>query len=240
MEEVKAVSKDLGHEALEDKPGRSRTWMILLYPETEETGAHKRVLEETLDELDWNYCGRVHDKDDGVKEHHHVVVYFQNGRLKEDVARDLGIETRWLRRAHSQKRAMRYLCHKDNPEKYQYTPGEIYGTMADKAIAQCSKGDSKTEEDGVSKILELIDSWVGYIPYRVFLQVVLAEGVYSHYRRLGNSIFKLIEEHNADYTRRGKEKSVGAYAEAVDKARFEGFVDGYEVHKRQREQLPTL
>lgn len=186
---------DLGHNEVEDKPGRSRVWMLLLYPDTDESGSHKQALER-LDELDWNFCGRVHDKDEGVKEHHHVVICFQNGRMKEDVAKDLGIESRWIRRVHSQKKAMRYLCHKDNPDKYQYSPGEIYGTLADKAISQCSKGDAISEIEGTSKVAELINAFPGFVSVTQLLPLVLAEGVYAHYRRLGNSVFYLINEHN--------------------------------------------
>lgn len=196
MEDKTVISVlDLGHDENDDKPGRSRVWMLLLYPETDESGTHKQALEK-LDELDWNYCGRVHDQDESVKSHHHVIVCFQNGRLKDDVANDLGIDTRWIRRVHSQKKAMRYLCHKDNRDKFQYSPSEIYGTLADKAIAQCSKGDSISEIEGVSKVAELINSFPGYVSVTQLLPLVLAENVYSHYRRMGNSVFYMINEHN--------------------------------------------
>lgn len=198
MEEiVDVIPGDLGHHDEDDKPGRSRVWMLLLYPDTDESGSHKQALEK-LDELDWNYCGRVHDSDPGVKSHHHVIVCFQNGRLKADIANDLGIDTRWIRRVHSQKKAMRYLCHKDNSDKFQYSPAEIYGTLADKAIAQCSKGDAISEVEGTSKVIEIINSFPSYTSVSLVLPLVLAEGVYPHYRRLGNSVFRLIQDHN-DY-----------------------------------------
>jgi len=200
MEELQdIIPGDLGHHDEDDKPGRSRVWMLLLYPDTDTSGSHKQALEK-LDELDWNYCGRVHDSDPGVKEHHHVIVCFQNGRLKADVANDLGIDTRWIRRVHSQKKAMRYLCHKDNPDKFQYSSAEIYGTLADKAISQCSKGDAISEVEGTSKVIEIINSFPSYTNVALVLPLVLAEGVYPHYRRLGNSVFYLINAHN-DYIR---------------------------------------
>lgn len=195
-DEVKV--SDFGEEEVEDKPGRSRTWLLLLYPDTDVSGTHKAALEK-LDELDWNYCGRVHDQDEGVKAHHHVVVCFKDGRQKADVAADLGIDTRWIRRAHSQKKAMRYLCHKDNKDKFQYTAAEIYGTLADKAIAQCSKGDSVSEAEGTARVIELIDTFPGMISYSALLNMVLAENCYPHYRRLGNTVFKLVDQHNAYY-----------------------------------------
>ena len=172
--------------------------MLLLYPDTDESGTHKAALEK-LDELDWNYCGRVHDQDEGVKEHHHIVVCFKDGRQKEDVAADLGISTRWIRRAHSQTKAMRYLCHRDNKDKFQYSAAEIYGTLADKAIAKCSKGDAISEAEGTTKVIELIETFPGIINYTALLKMVIAENCYPHYRRLGNTIFRLVDQHNSYY-----------------------------------------
>ncbi len=191
MEEIKIF--DFGHDDTEEKAGRSRNWLLLLYPDNEE---HSAVLDGKLDELDWDYCGRIHDEDPGIKPHHHVIVAFKDGRQKADVAADLALDPRWLRRVHSIKKAMRYLCHKDNPEKHQYSADGIYGTIADRAIAQCSKGDAISEQEGVLKVHQIIDNWEGFITVSKLLPVICAEGVYSHYRRLGHSIFRMIEEHN--------------------------------------------
>lgn len=73
---------DLGHDDIdgqECKDGRSRTWMLLLY---DDDPVHKVVIDETLPELDWNYAGIVHDQDEGVKPHNHIVVLFKDGRKK--------------------------------------------------------------------------------------------------------------------------------------------------------------
>lgn len=228
MEDIKIneaiVKNDLGHEDAEDKPGRSRTWMLLLYPEHDETGVHKRIIEETLDELDWNYAGRVHDQDEGTRLHHHVVIYFANGRQKEDVAKDLGLDTKWLRRWHSQKRAMRYLCHRDNKDKFQYDPSGIYGTLADKAVGLCSKGDAMSEVEGVTKLVNIINEYPGYLTVTTLLPIALAEGLYSHYRRLGNSLFKLLDEHNGKWSDRDRQKAEQGLR---DSAYFQGFVAGH-------------
>lgn len=188
---------DLGHDDVdgqECKDGRSRTWMILLYPDNPE---HKAVLDGKLAELDWNYAGRVHDKDDGVKEHHHVVVLFKDGRKNTDIAKDLGIDKRWLRAWDRQKKAFRYLCHKDNPEKYQYSTDGIYGTMAEKAVGACSKGNELSETQSVQEITELIDSIEGFVSYSSFMKLVAEKGCYAVFRRMGVLGARLIDEHNA-------------------------------------------
>lgn len=195
MEDVKKV--DLGHDEIdgqECKDGRSRTWMILLY---EDDPTHKKVLDETLAELDWNYAGRIHDQDDGVKPHHHVVVLFKDGRKKADVAKDLGIDMRWLRAWDKQKKALRYLCHKDNPEKFQYHPDGIYGTVAEKAIAQCSKGNELSETQSVLEIFSLLDGIDGMVSTMTFMRLCAEHGLYASARRMGNNLGRMLDEHNA-------------------------------------------
>ncbi len=187
---------DLGHDDVdgqECKDGRSRTWMILLY---EDNPTHKAVLGGRLNELDWNYAGRIHDKDDGVKPHHHVVCLFKDGRKKADVAKDLGIDMRWLRAWDRQKKALRYLCHKDNPGKYQYDSDGIYGTLAEKAVSACSKGDTQSEQDSVREILNILDSTDGFVSYSCFLSAVAEKGLYSVFRRMGVLGARLLDEHN--------------------------------------------
>lgn len=193
--DVKPV--DLGHDDVdgqECKDGRSRTWMLLLY---EDDPTHKAVLDGKLADLDWNYAGRKHDKDDGVKEHHHIVVLFKDGRKNADIAVDLGIDKRWLRAWDRQKKALRYLCHKDNPEKYQYSTDGIYGTIAEKAVAACSKGDALSEKQSVDEILQTLDGIDGFISYKEFLRVVSEKGLYASFRRMGNLACRLLDEHNA-------------------------------------------
>lgn len=196
MDEDKSLPVDLGHDAIdgeECKDGRSRTWMILLY---EDDPTHKVVLDERLAELDWNYAGRIHDQDPGVKPHHHVVVIFKDGRKKKDVAADLGIDARWLRAWDRQKKAFRYLCHRDNPEKFQYSTDGFYGTMAEKASAACSKGDTVSEGQSVKEIVDFLESIDGYVTYSFFLASVSEKGLFSVFRRMGILGARLIDEHN--------------------------------------------
>ena len=223
MEDIK-TPVDLGHDDVdgqECKDGRSRTWMILLYPDNPE---HKKVLEETLPELDWNYAGRVHDKDPNTKEHHHVVVIFKDGRRNTDVAKDLGIDKRWLRAWDRQKKAFRYLCHKDNPEKFQYSPDAIYGTLAEKAMTQCSKGDQLSEAQSVKELLELLDSIDGFVSYKYFLKLVNEKGFFSVFRRMGVLAVKVLDEHNADIQRKLDEELRANLKKDNDRAEFSAFL----------------
>lgn len=188
---------DLGHDDVdgqECKDGRSRTWMLLLYPDNPE---HNAVLEGKLAELDWNYAGRAHDQEG--KLHHHVVVLFKDGRKNADVASDLGIDKRWLRAWDRKKKALRYLCHRDNPEKYQYTTDGIYGTIAEHAVSACSKSDAMSEGLAFAEISKALDECEGYISYKQFYLLMAERGLFSVFRRLGVMGIKLIDEHNQEY-----------------------------------------
>lgn len=200
MDEVKKPI-DLGHDDVdgqECKDGRSRTWMILLY---EDDPTHKAVLDGRLADLDWNYAGRKHDKDDGVKEHHHVVVLFKDGRKNTDIAADLGIDKRWLRAWDRKKKALRYLCHRDNPEKFQYSTDGIYGTIAEQAVGACSKGNELSEVQSVQEITRILREIDGFVSYDFFLNLVSQQGLYATFRRMGNLATCLISEHNEKHRR---------------------------------------
>lgn len=223
MDEVKKPV-DFGHDDVdgqECKDGRSRTWMLLLYPDNPE---HKAVLDGKLADLDWDYAGRLHDKDDGVKEHHHVVVLFKNGRKNTDIASDLGIEKRWLRAWDRQKKALRYLCHRDNPEKFQYSTDGIYGSIAEKAVGACSKGNELSEVQSVKEITKMLREIDGFVTYDYFLNLVSDAGCYSVFRRMGNIGVELIKQHNNHYGKQLELEHAEKVGFTADKATFERFV----------------
>lgn len=198
------VSVDLGHDDVggqECKDGRSRTWMILLYEDNEQMAS---VLNSRLKELDWNYAGRIHDQEG--KPHHHVVVLFKDGRKAADIANDLQLDSRWLRAWDRKKKALRYLCHKDNPEKFQYDTDGIYGTIAEQAVAACSKGDAQSESQTVVEIMNVIDSFDGHLSYSVALRLMAEKGCFSVFRRMGVLGVRLIDEHNYVVSSRNVEK----------------------------------
>lgn len=199
MDNQSIVFDDFGHDDFGGqacKDGRSRTWMLLLYPDDP---THQAVLDGTLYDLDLNFAGRLHDMDDGVKPHHHVVVLYKDGRKAPDVAADLGIDVRWVRPWDSKKKAFRYLCHRDNLKKFQYSADGIYGTVSDQAITACSKGSDSGEAQSVQDIIQLLGSLDGYVTYSRFLSLVAEKGLFPVFRRLGILGVRLLDEHNEIY-----------------------------------------
>lgn len=231
-EENKLV--DLGHDDVdgqECKDGRSRTWMLLLY---EDDPTHKAVLDGKLAELDWNYAGRVHDKEDGVKTHHHIVVLFKDGRKNVDIANDLGIDKRWLRAWDRKKKALRYLCHRDNPEKFQYSTDGIYGTIAEQAVGACSKGNELSEVQSVKEITRLLREIEGFVTYDFFLNLVSEQGLYATFRRMGNIAVQLINEHNG-MCRAKLSADMECVQKEIEKENFKDFlksIDGLPFEER--------
>lgn len=192
------VKVDFGHDDVdgkECKDGRSRTWMLLLY---EDDPTHKAVLDGLLFELDWNFAGRIHDSDDGVKPHHHIVLLFKDGRKNADIASDLGIDKRWLRAWDRKKKALRYLCHRDHPDKFQYSTDGIYGTVAEQAVSACSKGNELGEAESVKELINILADIDGYVTYSFFLRLVSERGLYPVFRRMGAFGARLIDEHNQE------------------------------------------
>lgn len=95
------------------------------------------------------------------------------------------------------EKALRYLCHKDNPAKFQYKPDLIYGTVSEKAIAQCSKGDALSEKQSVDEIISLLDEVEGFVSYSFFLKLINERGLFSVFRRMGILAVRLLDEHNS-------------------------------------------
>lgn len=167
--------------------------MVLLYEDSTDLDAFKLLLAD----LDWNYAGRVHDQEG--KLHHHIVILFKDGRKAADIADDLCIETRWLRAWDRKKKALRYLCHKDNPDKYQYSTDGIYGTIAEQAVSACSKGDQQSEQQSLQEVLDLLNATETALSYSLFLQMLNEKGLFSVFRRMGVLGVRLLDEHNAKY-----------------------------------------
>lgn len=190
------VSVDPGHDDLGDetsKDGRSRTWMILVYEDSTDVPAFRKKLSD----LDWDYAGRVHDQE--AKLHHHIVVLFKNGRKNVDIANDLGIDVRWLRAWDRKNKAIRYLCHRGWPHKYQYSTDGLYGSLAEMAAKLCDKDDSKSEETAIDEIIKLLDESQTYLTYSCFIAVLNSRKLYPSFRRMGIIGTRLLDEHNTRY-----------------------------------------
>lgn len=107
--------------------GRSRTWTIILYPESA-TSNWKEIIDEFF--IEW-VESPLHNKDvnpDGElkKPHWHILLMFPSVKSYEQVVEltDM-LNAPAPQKAMSAKGVVRYMLHLDNPEKYQYDKSEL-------------------------------------------------------------------------------------------------------------------
>ena len=107
--------------------GRTRNFATVVYPESA-PDRWQSILEE---EFVPAFISPIHDKDvnpfgENKKEHYHVVIMFDSVKTAEqakeifDKIGGVGCE-----RVNSIRGYARYLCHLDNPEKYQYSQEQL-------------------------------------------------------------------------------------------------------------------
>lgn len=102
---------------------RTRVWCAVVYPESA-----PELWRDTLDEahIEWAESP-LHDKDadpgtgECKKPHWHILLAFDGPKSYEQVLELLApLNCTIPQRCHSLRGAVRYFCHLDNPEKFQY------------------------------------------------------------------------------------------------------------------------
>lgn len=79
-----------------------------------------------------SYCIINHDKDilpSGKTKppHFHAILTFSNAKTIETIAKTVGVENQYVSKIRTTTKSARlYLVHRNNPEKYQYDPSEVY------------------------------------------------------------------------------------------------------------------
>lgn len=197
---------DYGHDGLgeeDESPHRKRCWMALCYPDNEEMN---NWWLNTLPGIDFGYVGRIHDQEG--KAHHHVVFVFPEAKTQTAVSLNVSYPVRWLRPWDSKRKAMRYLCHCDNPEKFQYDVNGLYGSLVDEATKYCSKGSAESETKSAIDVFDLLDSIDGYLRFSDFARICAEKGLWSTFRRMGVMGSRLIDDHNTAFTERRRQEQV--------------------------------
>lgn len=122
------------------KDGRVRNFATIVYPESAPVNWQELLAKQFIPA----FISPLHDKDinpDGEpkKAHYHVMLMFEGKKSPEQV-KDIialfggvGCEIVNSLRGYS-----RYLCHLDNPEKYQYSPEDVRNLCGADYIAACS------------------------------------------------------------------------------------------------------
>ena len=109
------------------KSSRTRNYATVVYPDSAPAEWEQLLSEKFVSA----FISPLHDKDvnptgEPKKAHYHVVIMFDGPKTKEqatsifDLIGGVGCEVVQSIRGYS-----RYLCHLDNPEKYQYDPSLV-------------------------------------------------------------------------------------------------------------------
>lgn len=136
---------------------KSRCFFILLYPDDSNFEKYKEVIEKNANIRAF----ALHDKDindEGKlkKPHFHYVVYFENALSIDGCFRKFEniIPFNYIEMCSHIKRGVRYLVHKDHPEKFQY-PNEIITSTFD--ISRYLR-DGSEENKEIGELIERIAS----------------------------------------------------------------------------------
>ncbi len=173
-----------------------RKFALLLYPEDK---THMEALEKIKRSFD--YAVILHDKDvdeagELKKSHWHVVITVgTNKRWNTALAKELGIEVNYIEKIRNLDRALEYLIHLNDADKYQYSIDEVEGTLKNRLTASMSQSD-KTEGEIIAQMIEMIENEPYKLSYTYFAKWCATDGFWDVYRRAGAIINKIIEEHN--------------------------------------------
>lgn len=181
------------------KKERDRKFCLLLYPDCPE---HCIALDKIKVSYDYAYI--LHDKDcdengEIKKPHWHVVITVGNNACwNTSIASELGITPNYIEKCGRLDRALEYLIHYNDSDKYQYDVDEVQGNLKTRLKIEMNK-DSKNEGEKVVELIEYIDNQVGYIRIKDFSKFCASNGYWEAFRRSGTIFIKMIEEHNKAY-----------------------------------------
>lgn len=176
---------------------RSANFCLELYPDNFD----HQITIDTLNSCGYQFSGILHHSDvkkddpsEPIKPHWHLVLCFPRQRDLHVVSDELGLESRFIEPCRNRVASERYLCHLDDPDKFQYDPAEIFGPLAEQVRAHIEGG--KTEDDKVRALLFLLDTMPSPCSYRRFIVAACEAGLYSTLRRMGSLFKPVIDEHN--------------------------------------------
>lgn len=178
---------------------KSRTFACVLYPEDEE---QMKILEYI--KINFEYAYILHNEDvweedteehkvgELKKEHYHVLVYFKNARSIDSVKKELNIQHLETCNFYAYTR---YLIHKDNPRKHQYSKEEIK-TNIDTRIYNALKRDYNSQEQDTRILLDFIFSirQQSFVTYKQLIEYAIENDCLLELKRNINFYRPLIDD----------------------------------------------
>lgn len=181
-------SKEIGvGEKIEEiKPKQYRNWLILLYDDTISYN-FKDVLRIVKSQKNWAYIKHLPEENE-KKPHYHVILSFENARTKNGLSSLLGVPSNYISEIKSFRTICRYLVHKDDDDKIQYSLDNVIISDSFKRKYFKQFDDLESEEDIISNIYTYISS-LGSLPYHealksliLFINSQCYDTLYKRYR----------------------------------------------------------
>lgn len=175
---------------------RSIVWCLVLYPSEDPT--HKQAIE--IIQHNYSYALIEHNSDineDGQlkKSHTHIVLKFNNYKWKLSLAKELGITPNYLEKCRNLEKALKYLIHLENEDKFQYDIDLVHGDLKAK-LKNYIRNKNLSESEKVLQLIDFINTYDRKLKISEFIQVCCQLNMYDIYRRSQFSFNKIIEEHN--------------------------------------------
>ncbi len=187
-----------------NKPPKAREWEILFYTDND---LHMSEFNALLN--DNRFVAIVHDRDikeggELKKEHIHGVYKFDNASSIGSVLKLIpNHESNLINPVKSCRSMMRYLVHRDNPEKTSYSPAELLGNAS---LALRYLNDSDMEGEKMLRVIEYIEAYDGYLRFRDFFRWTIENKLYDVIRRNSYLIKEIVREANEDWVS-GRQKN---------------------------------
>ena len=145
---------------------KSRWFNLLLYPDNAE---HNLVIMQ-LQTTKYMACGICHNCDcyetdteehkagELKKAHFHFVLRCKNPRYKSGLAKELGIDERFIDVTSSIKGSAKYLLHFGDETKYQYSPDDLVGKLKGDILKRIDNDEKISDTDYFFMLLDYLDS----------------------------------------------------------------------------------
>lgn len=137
------------------KAGKSRSWAFIAYPESMPDNWRDLLAEQHVQVL----VSPLHDSDvnaDGEpkKAHYHVIILFDGGARSSQAQKIADSLNGTVVQSVAQTRSYaRYLCHLDNPEKAQYSTGDVL------ALGGVDYLDLISSAADVDSVIDQMEQW---------------------------------------------------------------------------------
>ncbi|WP_308567763.1 Rep family protein [uncultured Eubacterium sp.] len=190
----------------------TRNFCIELYPDNDE---HYKAIEKILNnEIFENtrYCGILHDCDiflettenhiegELKKAHWHFVLVTKSAKTRQQIAKKLNVEHRFIEPCEKVKGSLTYLIHLNCDTKYQYDTSRLVGDIEFISFITEQVNKQKVNKNFAFKVLnDYIKNYDGYLSVTEFNDFVYSRGCVQQLKSFQFIFKNTIDEHNKKY-----------------------------------------